>query len=58
MVGGTYAYAAMQAEPQPHATDPETDEETAAFIRRWLDLAKAVIKRERPEEDAPEAPTK
>ena len=48
----------MQAEPNSHATDPDADEETAAFIRRWLDLAKAVIRRDRPNEDPAETPAK
>ena len=48
----------MQNEPQAHATDPEADEESAAFIRRWLDLAKAMIRRDRPDEDPAETPAK
>ena len=48
----------MQAEPNSRATDPDADEESAAFIRRWLDLAKAVIRRDRPDEDSAEAPAK
>ena len=54
-----YAFAAVQSEPNSHAVDPDADEESAAFIRRWLDLAKAVIRRDRPDDEDPvEAPAK
>ena len=58
MFGVPYASTAMQAEPQSHASDPDTDEESAAFIRRWLDLAKAVLHRDKPDEDTAETPAK
>ena len=49
----------MQNEPQSHAVDPDADAESAAFIRRWLDLAKAVIRRDRPDDEEPaETPAK
>ena len=56
MYAVAYAFAAMQVEPDDELAPLDVDEESAPLIRRWLGLAKAVIRRESRGEDAPEEP--
>jgi hypothetical protein len=46
----------MQIEPDDELARLDADEESSPLIRRWLELAKAMIRRESRGEDAPEEP--